>query len=42
MTCRLWSVASFYALVELLSGDSEKVQKIRELEKQQMWLSILR
>ena len=31
----------FYALVELLSGDSEKVQRIRELEKQQMWSSIL-
>jgi hypothetical protein len=31
----------FYALVELLSGDSERAQRIRELEKQRMSSLIL-
>ena len=31
----------FYALLELLSGDPEKVQRIKELEKQKIWSSIL-
>jgi hypothetical protein len=31
----------FYALLELVSGDSAKVQRIKELEKQKLWSSIL-
>ena len=27
----------FYTLLELVAGDSEKVQRIKELEKQRMW-----
>jgi hypothetical protein len=31
----------FHALLELVSGDPEKVQRIKELEKEKVWWSIL-